>query len=141
IVAPAMFLFLAEPIYEILKHGKKGVGKLGGMFFELFETMISFISNTVSYLRIFAMVVAHIMLTSVFYSLAEITSGGSMGMILSPLLIVAGNVFVVLLEGILVLAQDLRLHFYEWFSKFYNDSGMRFAPFRLAVGVPIGQRR
>jgi V/A-type H+-transporting ATPase subunit I len=113
------------------------VGKLGEMFFEIFETMISFISNTVSYLRIFAMVVAHIMLTTVFYSLAEITYGGSLGFVLSPLLIVVGNVFVVLLEGILVLAQDLRLHFYEWFSKFYNDGGVRFSPFRLAVGVPI----
>ncbi|MEM2125270.1 MAG: V-type ATPase 116kDa subunit family protein [Candidatus Methanosuratincola sp.] len=137
ILGPVLFLFLAEPFYEISKHGKKGVGKLGEMFFEIFETMISFISNTVSYLRIFAMVVAHIMLTTVFYSLAEITSGGGMGFVLSPLLIVVGNVFVVLLEGILVLAQDLRLHFYEWFSKFYSDGGIRFSPFRLAVGVPI----
>ncbi|MEN3034701.1 MAG: V-type ATPase 116kDa subunit family protein [Candidatus Methanosuratincola sp.] len=137
ILGPIAFLFVAEPFYEIAKHGKKGIGKLGEMFFEIFETMISFISNTVSYLRIFAMVVAHIMLTTVFYSLAEITSGGSLGFVLSPLLIVVGNVFVVLLEGILVLAQDLRLHFYEWFSKFYNDGGVRFSPFRLAVGVPI----
>ncbi|MEJ5293114.1 MAG: V-type ATPase 116kDa subunit family protein, partial [Candidatus Methanosuratincola sp.] len=137
ILGPILFLFLAEPFYEISKHGKKGAGKLGEMFFEIFETMISFISNTVSYLRIFAMVVAHIMLTTVFYSLAEITSGGSLGIVLSPLLIVVGNVFVVLLEGILVLAQDLRLHFYEWFSKFYSDGGVRFRPFRLAVGVPI----
>jgi len=137
ILGPIAFLFVAEPFYEIAKHGKKGVGKLGEMFFEIFETMISFISNTVSYLRIFAMVVAHIMLTTVFYSLAEITSGGGLGFVLSPLLIVVGNVFVVLLEGILVLAQDLRLHFYEWFSKFYNDGGVRFSPFRLAVGVPI----
>lgn len=137
ILGPIVFLFLAEPFYEIAKHGKKGVGKLGEMFFEIFETMISFISNTVSYLRIFAMVVAHIMLTTVFYSLAEITSGGGLGFVLSPLLIVIGNVFVVLLEGILVLAQDLRLHFYEWFSKFYNNGGVRFSPFRLAVGVPI----
>lgn len=137
ILGPVVFLFLAEPFYEISKHGKKGIGKLGEMFFEIFETMISFISNTVSYLRIFAMVVAHIMLTTVFYSLAEITSGGGLGFVLSPLLIVVGNVFVVLLEGILVLAQDLRLHFYEWFSKFYSDGGIRFSPFRLAVGVPI----
>lgn len=137
ILGPVVFLFLAEPFYEISKHGKKGIGKLGEMFFEIFETMISFISNTVSYLRIFAMVVAHIMLTTVFYSLAEITSGGGLGFVLSPLLIVVGNVFVVLLEGILVLAQDLRLHFYEWFSKFYSNGGIRFSPFRLAVGVPI----
>ncbi len=137
ILGPIAFLLLAEPFYEMTKHGKKGVGKLGEMFFEVFETMISFISNTVSYLRIFAMVVAHIMLTTVFYSLAEITSNGGLGFVLSPLLIIVGNVFVVLLEGILVLAQDLRLHFYEWFSKFYSDGGIRFSPFRLAVGVPV----
>lgn len=137
ILGPIIFLLIGEPFYEISRHGKKGIGKLGETFFDVFETMISFISNTVSYLRIFAMVIAHIMLTSVFYSLAEITSGGVLGMVLSPLIIVVGNVFVVLLEGVLVLAQDLRLHFYEWFSKFYNDGGVRFNPFRLAVGVPV----
>uniref|UniRef100_A0A7C3FAG8 A-type ATP synthase subunit I n=1 Tax=Candidatus Methanomethylicus mesodigestus TaxID=1867258 RepID=A0A7C3FAG8_9CREN len=138
ILAPLLFLLLASPIYSMAKHGRKeGLGHLGEMGFDLFESMISFTSNTVSYLRIFAMVIAHIELTAIFYTLGSMVGGGPTGMIFSGILIVMGNLFVVLLEGILVLAQDLRLHFYEWFSKFYQDGGVRFSPFKLSLGVPI----
>jgi V/A-type H+-transporting ATPase subunit I len=133
IMVPLLVFLLAKPIYEMTKHGvKKGVSALGEMGFETFDTLIRFISNTVSYLRIFAMVVAHTMLSMVFYILGDMVGGGVMGIVLA----VFGNVFVVLLEGIIVLAQDLRLHFYEWFSRFYEDGGVRFSPFRLSNEIP-----
>ncbi|MDD1775778.1 MAG: hypothetical protein LUP94_00315 [Candidatus Methanomethylicus sp.] len=134
ILTPMLAFFLLKPIYEMIHEGaRKGLSALGEMAFELFDTGIMFVSNTVSYLRIFAMVVAHVELTSVFYIL-----GGMVGNdIFQWVLIIMGNIFVVLLEGILALAQDLRLHFYEWFNKFYQDSGVRFAPFKLALGVPV----
>jgi V/A-type H+-transporting ATPase subunit I len=103
------------------------------MGFETFDTLIRFISNTVSYLRIFAMVVAHTMLTMVFYILGDMVGGGALGILFAVL----GNIFVVLLEGIIVLAQDLRLHFYEWFSRFYDDGGVKFTPFRLSNEIPV----
>jgi V/A-type H+-transporting ATPase subunit I len=135
---PIIFLLIGKPAYMFAKHGRKeGTSVLGEISFEVFDSMIRFISNTVSYLRIFAMVIAHIELTSVFYSLGAIVGGGQFGFIFAGLLAILGNVFVVLLEGILVLAQDLRLHFYEWFSKFYEDGGVRFEPFKLDLGVPI----
>jgi V/A-type H+-transporting ATPase subunit I len=65
--------------------------------------------------------------------LGNLAGGGVAGILLA----VVGNVFVVLLEGILVLAQDLRLHFYEWFSRFYEDGGVMFSPFKLRTNVPI----
>ncbi|MGQ9759634.1 MAG: V-type ATP synthase subunit I [Candidatus Methanomethylicaceae archaeon] len=137
ILAPAVFMLVAKPIWAFIKHGKKeSLPVLGELGFEVFDNMIRFVSNTVSYLRIFAMVMAHLQLTAVFYSLGGIAGGGTVGMVLSLLLAALGNVFVVLLEGVLVLAQDLRLHFYEWFSKFYEDGGVRFTPFKLALGVP-----
>lgn len=133
IMVPLLVFVLAKPIYEMKKHGiRKGVSALGEMGFETFDTLIRFISNTVSYLRIFAMVVAHTMLSMVFYILGDMVGGGVMGIVLA----VFGNVFVVLLEGIIVLAQDLRLHFYEWFSRFYEDGGVRFSPFRLSNDIP-----
>ncbi len=142
ILAPVVFLLLASPVYAMIKHGgRAGLGHLGETGFDLFETAISFTSNTVSYLRIFAMIIAHIELMAVFYSLAGIVSGGIVGIIFSGLIIVVGNVFVTLLEGVIALAQDLRLHFYEWFSKFYQDSGIRFSPFKLNLGVPIKNAR
>lgn len=137
LLAPLMAFLLAKPFYESIKHGiKKGLSALGEMGFETFDTLIRFISNTVSYLRIFAMVVAHVMLTTVFYILGDMAGGGAVGIALA----VAGNIFVVLLEGIIVLAQDLRLHFYEWFSRFYDDGGVKFSPFRLSGEIPVAKK-
>jgi V/A-type H+-transporting ATPase subunit I len=134
ILGPLLFFLLAKPLYGIFAHSiHEGLSSLGQMSFELFDTIIRFVSNIASYLRIFAMVIAHVMLTSVFYVLGNLAGGGVAGILLA----VVGNVFVVLLEGILVLAQDLRLHFYEWFSRFYEDGGVMFSPFKLRTNVPI----
>lgn len=141
ILVPAIFMLVGKPIWALIKHGgREFLSTFGEIGFEVFDTMIRFVSNTVSYLRIFAMVIAHIQLTAVFYILGAIAGGGMVGMVFSTIMAALGNVFVVLLEGILVLAQDLRLHFYEWFSKFYEDGGIRFSPFRLTFGVPILKR-
>ncbi|MCX8182463.1 MAG: hypothetical protein N3D12_05035 [Candidatus Methanomethyliaceae archaeon] len=138
ILGPAIFMLVGKPVWALIRHGRKEfLSVFGEIGFEVFDTMIRFVSNTVSYLRIFAMVMAHIQLTAVFYSLGTIAGGGMVGMVVSAILAALGNIFVVLLEGILVLAQDLRLHFYEWFSKFYEDGGVRFSPFKLTFGVPI----
>ena len=41
------------------------------------------------------------------------------------------NIFVILIEGILVFINTIRLHFYEFFFKFYQGSGTEFFPFYL----------
>jgi V/A-type H+-transporting ATPase subunit I len=134
ILVPLLFFWLAKPFYSIIAHDiHEGLSSLGMMSFELFDTIIRFVSNTVSYLRIFAMVIAHVMLTAIFYVLGDLFGGGMVGILLA----VVGNIFVVLLEGIIALAQDLRLHFYEWFSRFYEDDGVMFSPFKLRTNVPI----
>ncbi|MEJ2296306.1 MAG: V-type ATPase 116kDa subunit family protein [Candidatus Lokiarchaeota archaeon] len=43
--------------------------------------------------------------------------------------LIGSNVSVILLEGLLVFIHDLRLHFYEFFSKFYQGSGIEFKSF------------
>jgi V/A-type H+-transporting ATPase subunit I len=137
ILAPMIVLLIGKPLYTIVKHGRKGIAVFGETGFEVLHTTISFISNTASYLRIWAMITAHVLLSSVFYVLAAIGSGGQFGFIFYGLMVAVGSIFVVGMEGIVVLAQDMRLHFYEWFSRFYEDSGVRFMPFKLSLGVPI----
>jgi V/A-type H+-transporting ATPase subunit I len=134
ILAPLFLFLLAKPVFEMAKDGLgKGLSALGEMGFETFDTIIRFVSNTVSYLRIFAMVIAHAMLTYVFYALGSLVGGGVLGILLA----VVGNIFVMLIEGVIVLAQDLRLHFYEFFSRFYEDGGVMFTPFKLSNEIPI----
>ncbi len=99
-------------------------------FFELFETLIGYLSNSLSYVRIGAFAVAHAGLTSVFFILAELVSpdrGFGYWAV-----IVFGNLFVIGFEGMIVSIQTLRLEYYEFFSKFFSSGGRKFAPFRLS---------
>jgi V/A-type H+-transporting ATPase subunit I len=74
---------------------------------------------------------AHWALLLVTYTIAGLVGSASiLGLILSGIIIVGGNIFVIALEGLIVFIHTLRLHFYEWFSKFYLDSGTEFKPFK-----------
>ncbi len=90
-------------------------------FFEVIEYILSYFSNTVSFLRIGAYMLVHAGMMMVFFSLAgdEMTVG-------SVLIIVLGNVIVIALEGLLSGIQVLRLEFYEMFSRFYEGDGKAF---------------
>ncbi len=100
------------------------LGGVGMGLLHLLETFSSLISNTVSYGRILAMLIAHAVFLSVINALA-----GQVGFILWKILIlIIGNIFVLALEGLLVFIQTLRLHFYEFFSKFYEGSGIQHKP-------------
>lgn len=98
-------------------------------FFELFETLIGYLSNSLSYVRVGAFAVAHTGLSSVFFILAElINPGKGLGY---WLVVVLGNIFVIGFEGMIVSIQTLRLEYYEFFSKFFTGGGKRFSPFSL----------
>ena len=93
-------------------------------FFELFETMLSYFSNTLSYVRIGAFAVSHAAIMEVVLMLSGATDG-------SPNIIglVIGNIVVCGLEGLVVGIQVLRLEYYEMFSRFYKGTGREFKPF------------
>jgi V/A-type H+-transporting ATPase subunit I len=95
--------------------------KEGGL--HAFEAMLGAASNTFSYLRIWALNIADF-----FFKFALITSIGAIpGAIL-------GNLLVMIIEGLIVFVQTLRLHWVEWFSKFYEGGGSSFAPYREPTG-------
>lgn len=99
-------------------------------FFELFETLISFLSNSLSYVRVGAFAVAHAGLSAVFFILADLV--GSSGSIQYWLVIVLGNLFIIGFEGMIVGIQTLRLEYYEFFSKFFTGGGSRYTPVHLS---------
>ena len=129
IIGVGLTLFGQGIVSILFKEKRQNILKsfLGGMgmgLLHLLETFSSFISNTVSYGRILAMLIAHAVFLSVINALAS-----QVGFILWKILIlIIGNIFILALEGLLVFIQTLRLHFYEFFSKFYEGSGIQHKP-------------
>ena len=93
-------------------------------FFELFETLLSYFSNTLSFIRIGAFAVSHASIMEVVLMLAGAESGH-----INWVVIVLGNLFVCGFEGLIVEIQVLRLVYYEMFSRFYKGSGREFKPY------------
>ncbi|MEZ4867058.1 MAG: V-type ATPase 116kDa subunit family protein [Caldilineaceae bacterium] len=96
-------------------------------FFELFEALIAFAGNSLSFVRLGAFAVAHEGLSQVVLLLASMTGG------VGWLLVVAlGTLVIVGFEGLIVGIQTLRLEYYEFFGKFFRGDGRPFTPLRIA---------
>ena len=93
---------------------------------DIFEALISMLSNTLSFMRVGAFAVAHGGLSLAIFSLAGTEPGLKFWIV-----ILIGNIFILLLEGLIVYIQTMRLHYYEIFGKFFRGGGMRFEPLRL----------
>ena len=126
IVIPLLFIFLKEPLirkfeeHEVMFPNGFGAFFVEG-FFELFEVVLSFITNTMSFLRVGGFVLSHAGMMLVVYTLAEMVGGvGELAVI------IFGNIFVMCLEGLIVGIQVLRLEFYEMFSRYYEGNGIPF---------------
>ena len=99
---------------------------LGTGFFELFETLLSYLTNTLSFMRVGAYAITHVGLMLVVQMLANMAGG-----LASPggiIVMILGNLFVMGFEGLLVGIQVLRLEFYELFGRFYESSGREYSP-------------
>ncbi|MBY9021646.1 MAG: hypothetical protein KGD67_11350, partial [Candidatus Lokiarchaeota archaeon] len=95
-------------------------------------TVLSIMSNVASYIRILALALAHIALMLSIQAVVGLIQGeGILIQILIIIGLIFGNLVVILLEGILVFINAIRLHFYEFFFKFYKGSGTDFFPFYI----------
>jgi V/A-type H+-transporting ATPase subunit I len=100
------------------------------VFIETLETIIGYVSNTLSFLRVAAFSLNHAAL-----SLAVLTLADMMGMTGHIITVILGNVFVLVLEGGIVAIQVMRLEYYEGFSRYFSGEGHEFAPLRLRRGA------
>ncbi|MDR0222056.1 MAG: ATPase [Oscillospiraceae bacterium] len=112
------------------KERKKTVGEfiIEGVI-ELFENLLTYVTNTMSFLRIGGFILSHAGLMLVVGVLAEMAGGG--GLLVS----IAGNIFVIVVEGFIVAIQALRLEFYEMFSRFYKSGGQEFKPVMINLNL------
>lgn len=129
IAVPLVLMFLREPLGRLAEGKKKWQPESWGeycmqSFFELFEMCLSYVTNTMSFLRVGAYILVHAGMMLVVFTLAQMVGG----MIGYPLVVIVGNVIVMVLEALLVAIQVLRLDYYELFSRFYIGEGRQFSP-------------
>ena len=127
---PLLIIFFKEPLTALVKKKAELMPKEKGMFFvqgffELFEVLLSYFSNTLSFVRVGAFAVSHAAMMEVVLMLAGAEAGGSPNWII----VVLGNLFVCCMEGLIVGIQVLRLEYYELFSRFYHGTGREFRPY------------
>ncbi|MBN2391219.1 MAG: hypothetical protein JXR84_10865, partial [Anaerolineae bacterium] len=127
-------LTFAEFFERLVEHHRplfeENVGTYVALaFFELFETLISLFSNTLSYVRMGAFAVAHGALSLVVFIIAEVI--GARGSVGYWIVVILGNLFVIGFEGMIVGIQTLRLEYYELFSKFFSGGGTPYRPLSL----------
>ena len=139
LIVPFLVLVSAKPAYlaaaklSAFRAVEAGAeqNSVGQRIFEGGDLVTRLLSNTISYTRILALLMAHWALILVTYTVAGLVGSASvLTLVLSGIIIVGGNIFVLALEGLIVFIHTLRLHFYEWFSKFYLGNGSEFKPFK-----------
>lgn len=126
---PILLILFKEPLENIINNKTKiiptGIGMfLTQGFFEIFEMLLSYFSNTLSFVRIGAFAVSHAAMMEVVLMLAGYGNGHP-----NMIVIVLGNIFVCAMEGLIVGIQVLRLEYYEMFSRFYHGDGRDFKPY------------
>jgi len=101
------------------KHGKDEGGGMVGIIVEVIMVrIIEMLSNTISYSRLGIMLLVHAaLLVTVNESFAH---GGGYAVL------IGGNIGVMMIEGLIVYIQTIRLHLYEWFPKWYIGDGQEF---------------
>ncbi len=107
---------------------KKFIGITLNGLFEIFELFSMFLSNTISYSRLLILAVVHAMMMTAIYKIANMEALSGL-FIVSLLIIIGGNILVLVLEGLVVFIHTIRLHFYEWFTKFHRSGGIKYAPY------------
>ena len=141
VALPLTVWVLKEPVVYVLKSRRGPAGAHSGSFFEAvmesgveaFEAVLGYMANTISFVRLAAYAMSHAaILMATFVMAAEVKKSAG-GDVFSVLVIIAGNLVAILLEGIIAAVQTLRLEYYEFFGKFFSGDGHPFMPFRLSA--------
>ncbi|MBN1837037.1 MAG: ATPase V [Spirochaetales bacterium] len=139
LVGLPVLLLMAKPPLEYLRHRpRKPFGLLTPVDFfmewlvEILEIFSGYLANTLSFMRVAGLGIAHVSLMIAFFSIAGMLAGPGGGFSIGSILVlVAGNLLVIALEGLSAGIQSLRLNYYEFFSKYFSGTGRAYQPVSL----------
>ncbi|MGB9812844.1 MAG: V-type ATP synthase subunit I [Thermovenabulum sp.] len=129
LILTLMVIVFREPLSNILLRKEKLFTEpVGDYFVEegfgVLETLLSMVSNTISFIRVGAFALNHVGLYIAFATMAEMTRSKVGGI----MLLILGNTIIIGLEGLIVFIQALRLEYYELFSKYFKGEGIEYSP-------------
>ncbi len=123
-------VFFEEPLGELANGGgfKIPKGYFLVSFISIFNLIIEYFSNAISFVRLASFALTHEALFLAFWTMTIMVLPAPGGGIWGALIFLAGQMILVGLEGLVVFIQDLRLTYYEYFTKFFEGSGHAFKP-------------
>jgi V/A-type H+-transporting ATPase subunit I len=98
---------------------------------ELVDTLFGYFANTISFVRIAAFAAVHAGVFIAMFAVSDMLAQTRFGSPLAIAALVAGNAVLILLEGLTVTVQVLRLEYYEFFGKFFRGGGHSYQPLML----------
>ncbi len=128
------FAAFAAPFERLLNHEKPLLENGFGSYVissvvEIIEVVSGYLSNTVSFVRVGAFALSHAVLNFTILTLTNLCGGqATIGGII---VLILGNALIIVLEGMIVAIQVVRLQYYEFFSKFFHETGREFKPFKF----------
>ncbi|WP_319560776.1 V-type ATPase 116kDa subunit family protein [Marispirochaeta sp.] len=135
---PALLLFFKHPLHALKHKQGKSLWSVSSLMtfgmewvVELLEIFSGYLANTLSFMRVAGLGIAHVSLMTAFDQIASMTSPPGSFSLWSLLILIAGNILVIALEGLSAGIQSLRLNYYEFFSKYFTGSGRAYAPISL----------
>ncbi len=124
IVIASMVIMMVGGVMHAKKHPEDGADPASVIMEILLGKTVESLAHTISYARLGIMLLVHaallITVNNAFESLGGVESGAAMAMI------IGGNLGIMMIEGLIVYIQSLRLHLYEFFTKWYSGGAVAF---------------
>ena len=141
--ALVIIMILHRPLFRLLwQRGKPqpisgGAGWVTDLMesvIEVFDDLLQFVTNTISFIRVAAFALSHTALFIAVFSIAKVLSREQETGIVYWFIVALGNIVIIFLEGMIVSIQIVRLEYYEFFGKFFRGGGERFKPYDREFG-------
>jgi len=106
---------------------------LGSLYYikrmEFFEEILALLANILSYVRVGALAVMHITISQLFANVVLSLPGNVVGVMIAIVLFFIGTAVILASGTFLVFLHSLRLHWVEFFRRFYSGRGTEYSPF------------
>jgi len=128
IVIASMAMMMIGGIMHAKRHPEDG-GSAANVVMEVFlGKTVESLAHTISYARLGIMLLVHAaLLLTVNNAYTELGGSSSVG---AWAMIIGGNLGIMMIEGLIVYIQSLRLHLYEFFTKWYDGGAQPFRAIR-----------